>query len=334
MSTPINLIFKKGHDYLFAYCRHDGDAICENLKNASKADLEFIYNEINSRKNLEHTYVDSIYGTKDNEDADVEGVVCFVTEKFIDNAIIRFRADNSLIKKPINEIVQFIENTQDIEVYDVGGWTVWVDFDAEMVAGNDEYRKAPKFKPMKKKDIYSRSAATNYDTDIRFNNKRKKEFNSKLKAYKKEHPNDISAEFHTEFSKMGMRGMEMDNDSGYDGMEENFKARFTDFLMESVKDVEDTYYEEADKWLDDSDGMVLRYFDKVYDDTFMCVKLIAGGGEFGIYCFKNGETERMDSFDSEKLYEAVAKFKQYEEMTAKELYEQICIVIGMARNGR
>lgn len=198
MSTPINLVFKKGHDYLFAYCNHDGNSICDNLKRASYSDLEFIYNEINSRKNLEHSYIDSIYGTIGDKDAETEGVVSFHSAKTIENAIVRFRADNGLIKKSIRDIVKFIENTQDIDLFDCGWWTVWVDFDAEMVAGGDDVTKLPKFKPMKKKDLYTRSGSTSYD------------------------PN-LGKEYKDHFTKMGMRGVEMDNDSGYDGMEESMK---------------------------------------------------------------------------------------------------------------
>ena len=196
MSTPINLVFKKGHDYLFAYCKHDGNSICDNLKRASYSDLEFIYNEINSRKNLENTYIDSIYGTIGDKDAETEGVVSFHTGKSIENAIVRFRADNGLIKKSIRDIVKYIENTQDIELFDCGWWTVWVDFDAEMVAGGDDVTKLPKFKPMKKKDFYTRSDSTLYDINR-------------------------GSEYEDHFTKMGMRGVEMDNDSGYDGMEES-----------------------------------------------------------------------------------------------------------------
>lgn len=198
MSTPINLVFKKGHDYLFAYCNHDGKSICNSLKKASYSDLEFIYNEINSRKNLEHTYIDSIYGTIDDEDAETEGVVSFHSAKSIENAIVRFRADNGLIKKSIKDIVNFIEHTQDIDVYNYGWWTVWVDFDAEMVAGGEDCDVAPRFKPMKKKDLYTRSDSTYYDPRR-------------------------GSEYEDHFTKMGMRGVEMDNDSGYDGMEESME---------------------------------------------------------------------------------------------------------------
>ena len=167
MSTPMNLVFKNGTDYLFAYCRHDGNSNVENLKSASVSDLKFIYDEIMKYKDVPGIFITHISNNLAYDDEPDQGTIAFDTWGNMDDdecLIIAFRGDSSIINKSMDEIYDYIQNTTDYHPLDIGGYTFYADFDREKVAGTTDYKRSPRFIPMKqKKDAYRHYPSAHFD---------------------------------------------------------------------------------------------------------------------------------------------------------------------------
>lgn len=167
MSTPMNLVFKNGTDYLFAYCRHDGNSNVERLKSASVSDLKFIYDEIMKYKDVPGIFITHIANNLAHDDEPDQGTIAFDTWGDMDDderLIIAFRGDSSIINKSMDEIYDYIQNTTDYHPLDIGGYTFYVDFDREKVAGTTHYKRSPRFIPMKqRKDAYRHYPSAHFD---------------------------------------------------------------------------------------------------------------------------------------------------------------------------
>lgn len=210
MSTPMNMFFKDGNDYLYAYCRHDGKDNMLKLKNASLSDLKFIYKEIYKRKDVDNICVDMLNGELDDENGENHGVVSFA--KWINDegefSIKAFRGNKEVITKTPDEMWDYITNVTGEKPSDWGGYNVYVDFDREKVGITDEVHKAPKFTNMKSKDSYGRYDSTEYDPERGYEYYK----NGKIKKF---------PDYEDHFSKMGLKGQ---FEYGDEGMEESTKT--------------------------------------------------------------------------------------------------------------